>query len=55
VWQTPGRRGGKPPTGAAAFNAQEFLIALAEGKQSLEAIPSKPAQPRRRSAVRKEA
>jgi polyphosphate kinase len=55
VWQTPGRRGGKVPTGTAAFNAQEFLIALAEGKQSLQAIPNMPPQPRRRSAMRKEA
>ena len=55
VWQSSGRGGRKPPTGAAAFNAQEFLIALAEGKQTLEAIPNKPPQLRRRSAIRKEA
>jgi polyphosphate kinase len=37
VWQARGKR--KPPVGMAAFNAQEFLIGLAEGKQSIEAIP----------------
>jgi polyphosphate kinase len=37
VWRVQGKR--KPPTGPAAFSAQDFLIALAEGKQSLEAIP----------------
>ncbi len=31
---------------AAGFNAQEFLIGMAEGKQSLEAIPELPAQRR---------
>src|SRR6201982_1586188 len=54
VWQTPGRRGGKAPTGAAAFNAQEFLIGLAEGKQPLQAIPNVPTRARRRSTVGKE-
>jgi hypothetical protein len=28
-----GKRNRKAPVGAAAFNAQEFLIQLAEGKQ----------------------
>jgi polyphosphate kinase len=55
VWQKPGRRGGKPPAGAAAFNAQEFLIGLAEGKHPLQAIPNVPSHARRRSAMRKEA
>jgi polyphosphate kinase len=42
VWQAQGKR--NPPSGTAAFNAQEFLIALAEGKQPVTAIPvvSKP-------------
>src|SRR6516165_3949441 len=40
VWQTPGKRGGKAPSGAAAFNAQEFLIGLAEGKQTIQDIPA---------------
>src|SRR2546426_7772563 len=31
AWQAQGKR--KPPSGSAAFNAQEFLIAVAEGKQ----------------------
>jgi polyphosphate kinase len=47
VWQTPGKRGGKPPAGSAAFNAQEFLISLAEGKQTLQAIPASVSRPRR--------
>jgi len=38
AWQIKGKR--KPPTGSGAFNAQEFLIGLAEGKQPIEAIPS---------------
>src|SRR5215471_4737454 len=38
AWQSPGsKRMTKPP--ANGFNAQEFLIALAEGKQSLQDIP----------------
>jgi len=41
AWQTqPGKRNVRPPSGTAAFNAQEFLIALAEGKQLLDAIPA---------------
>src|SRR6201981_1089565 len=58
-WQTPGKRANKPPSGAAAFNAQEFLIGLAEGKQPLQAIPNVPPRARHRStsrsAMRKEA
>jgi polyphosphate kinase len=54
VWQTPGKRGGKPPSGASAFNAQEFFIALAEGKQPLQAIPTPRARARRRSTVGKD-
>ena len=38
VWQAQGKR--KPPLATGAFNVQEFLIALAEGKQSPEAIPT---------------
>ena len=37
VWQAQGRR--RPPVQANAFNAQEFLIGLAEGKVGPEAIP----------------
>jgi len=50
AWQAAGKR--KPPV--PGFNAQEFLVALAEGKQTLDAIPSaEQSQPRRR-ALRKE-
>jgi polyphosphate kinase len=54
IWESPDGRRSKPPSGAAAFNAQEFLIALAEGKQSLDAIPRSPVRPRRRTPVGKE-
>jgi hypothetical protein len=37
VWKVQGKR--KPPSGADAFNAQDFLIGLAEGKQRPETIP----------------
>jgi polyphosphate kinase len=37
-WQIQGKH--KPPTGNAVFNAQEFLIGLAEGKVPLQAIPT---------------
>ena len=37
-WQAEGKR--KPPAGAAAFSAQDFLLGLAEGKQLLESIPA---------------
>jgi polyphosphate kinase len=39
-WQSPRGRSRKPPTGRAAFNAQEFLIGLAEGKETPESIPA---------------
>src|SRR2546423_2765836 len=39
-WQSPRGRSRKPPSGRAAFNAQEFLIALAKGKASPEEIPA---------------
>jgi polyphosphate kinase len=32
-WQSARKLASKPPSGAAAFNAQEFLINVAEGKQ----------------------
>lgn len=52
AWQGQGKR--KPPTGPGAFNAQEFLIALAEGKQVMDSIPV-PAEPKtRRVALRRE-
>lgn len=36
-WQAEGKR--KPPAGAMAFSAQDFLLGLAEGKQALESMP----------------
>jgi len=43
-WQKlKGKKKMFPPTGVAAFCAQQFLVGLAEGKQSLDAIPE-PAQ-----------
>src|SRR5881628_534571 len=52
VWQAQGKR--KPPSGTAAFAAQDFLIALAEGKQMLASIPPVAAQKPRPVLVRKE-
>jgi polyphosphate kinase len=40
AWQSTTGRSKRPPHGRAAFNAQEFLIALAEGTQSPENIPA---------------
>ena len=48
IWRT-GKRPAKPPTGSAAFNAQEFLICLAEGKASLGDIPPVPVRAPRRA------
>jgi polyphosphate kinase len=50
AWQAAGKSA--PPV--PSFNAQEFLIALAEGKQTIEAIPSTKALRRRHSILRKE-
>jgi len=54
VWQAQGRR--KPPVGSDRVCSQDFLIAVAEGKQSPEALPSQPEpKPRtRRKTVAKE-
>jgi polyphosphate kinase len=49
-WQATGKR--KPP--APGFNAQDFLIGLAEGKQSIEAIPITSSSRPRRLVARKE-
>ncbi|MGA8540116.1 MAG: polyphosphate kinase 1 [Terriglobales bacterium] len=38
-WQSPHGRSKRPPHGAAAFSAQDFLIALAEGTKTPEDIP----------------
>ncbi len=41
AWQPMrGRRDRKPPVGAAAFNSQEFLIGVAEGKRQELPIPA---------------
>jgi polyphosphate kinase len=39
-WQSPAGRSKRPPRGKAAFNAQDFLIGLAEGNRSPEDIPA---------------
>jgi polyphosphate kinase len=52
AWQTQGKR--KPPSGATAFGAQDFLIALAEGRQTLDAIPAAPGPKSRRTTVGRE-
>ena len=54
AWQAQGRR--KPPVGSARVCAQAFLIGVAEGKQSPDALPSQPEpKPRtRRKTVAKE-
>jgi polyphosphate kinase len=54
AWQpVHGRRNRKPPTGAAAFSAQDFLISVAEGKQAgIVPVPPAPST-KRRTAERK--
>jgi polyphosphate kinase len=52
-WQPPRGRSRKPPTGRAAFNAQEFLIGLAEGKETPEAIPAPARKPASRVLIGK--
>jgi polyphosphate kinase len=39
-WQSPKGRGKRPPRGAAAFCAQDFLIGLAEGIKTPDEIPA---------------
>jgi polyphosphate kinase len=53
-WQSPKGRRGSPPRGPSAFNAQEFFIALAEGKATLEDIPAPVARRSRRALIGKE-
>src|SRR5579863_4201063 len=54
AWQSPqGKHKSKPPVGAAAFSAQDFLIGLAEGKQP-PALPLPAATPKRKVTVGKE-
>src|SRR5712671_6578326 len=54
-WQSVrGTRNRKPPTGAAAFSAQDFLIGVAEGRQSADfALPDVPVRKRRAPAGKK--
>src|SRR5271156_3210219 len=54
AWQTAtGKRHRKPPTGAAAFSAQDFLIGVAEGRQPAGfALPQLPAPKRKAPAGR---
>jgi polyphosphate kinase len=49
AWQPiHGKRNRKPPTGAAAFSAQDYLIAVAEGKQPADfSLPELPKRKRR--------
>jgi hypothetical protein len=43
-----GVRKRKPPTGAAAFSAQDYLISVAEGKQAAGfVLPQLPARKRK--------
>jgi len=50
-WQAEGKR--KPPAGAQAFSAQDFLLGLAEGKQGPEAMPIPATQKARRVVLGK--
>jgi len=52
VWQARGKR--KMPASEASFSAQDFLMAVAEGKQAPDAIPVAPVRKPRRVAVRRE-
>ena len=52
TWQAQGKR--KPPTASTAFNAQEFLLRLADGKQNLDAIPVAVAPKGKRTPAGKE-
>jgi polyphosphate kinase len=50
AWQPlHGKRNRRPPMGAAAFSAQDFLMSVAEGKAP--ALLPAPASPRRRKVV----
>jgi polyphosphate kinase len=54
VWQPlHGRRNRRPPMGAAAFSAQEFLMNVAEGKAAA-LMPAPASAPRRRVRVGRE-
>ena len=52
AWQPlHGKRNRKPPTGAAAFSAQDFLISVAEGKQPADFTPPQLPAGRRKIAL----
>jgi polyphosphate kinase len=54
-WQLQrGKKKASPPTGAGAFNAQQFLVALAEGKASPESIPEPSQRKSRKQMVERE-
>jgi polyphosphate kinase len=52
AWQTKGKR--KAPSGTAAFSAQDYLIGISEGRQSIEAIPTAQASRKRKALAGKE-
>ena len=52
AWRAQGKR--RRPTGAAAFNAQDFLMGLAEGRVNMDAMPQVPEPKTRRVAVGRE-
>jgi polyphosphate kinase len=52
TWKLKGKR--KPPVGPAAFSSQDFLMAVAEGRQTLDAIPVSPMRRVRKSAPEKD-
>jgi polyphosphate kinase len=53
-WQSPRGRGKRPPRGAAAFIAQDFLLGLAEGKETPESIPAPKTRRPARTLIGKE-
>ena len=50
AWRAAGKR--KPP--APGFSVQDFMLGLAEGKQTVAAIPVAPERSSRRPVMRKE-
>jgi polyphosphate kinase len=54
AWQTARGKPGRPPTGAAAFSAQDFLMSVSEGKAS-SPIPVTAPQKKRSAPARREA
>ena len=54
AWQTPRNKHRRAPRGADAFNAQEFLVGLAEGKRSYDEIPVVPSRRGLRNLIGKE-